>query len=290
MSHLVFSMTLEDAVAVIHQLLPEPHAGLLAGIIFGIRADLNAALYEALVTTGTLHIVALSGMNISILIAVIHLMCLRFVSRPIANILACGVIGWFIWFVGPTPSVVRAGIMGAIGLIGLTFGRQVWPCIVWMLAVGGMAVLNPPWVVDLSFQLSAMATLGILLFGRAPQSPPQSTILSNGDNLGLKFISSNLRRLIYDDLRVTLAAQVFTIPIILFAFQRISLISPVTNVLIGWLIAPIMIMGLLFVIVGSIFMPLAAPLSWVLWVALSVVINVILLTAKIPFASIGYGL
>jgi competence protein ComEC len=280
-------MTLADAVAVIYQLLPEPHAGLLAGMIFGVRADLNTELYDALITTGTLHIVALSGMNISILIAIIHLICLKFVSRPIANILACGVIGWFIWFVGPTPSVVRAGVMGAIGLIGLTFGRQVWPIIVWLLAVSGMILLNPPWVVDLSFQLSAMATLGILLFGKSSQPPPQSIAQPSVDNLGSKFISSTIRSLIQDDLRITLAAQVFTIPIILFAFQRISLVSPLTNVLIGWLVAPIMIMGLLLVIVAGIFLPLAAPLSWALWVVLSAVINVILLTAKFPFASIG---
>jgi competence protein ComEC len=281
-------MTLSNAVGVMHQLLPEPHAGLLSGMIFGVRADLNAELYDALITTGTLHIVALSGMNISILIAIIHLLCLKFVSRPIANILACMTIGWFIWFVGPTPSVVRAGIMGTIALIGLTFGRQVWPCIVWALAVSGMILLNPLWVSDLSFQLSAMATLGILLFGKSSQPPPQSIAQPGVDNLGSKFISSTIHSLIQDDLRITLAAQVFTIPIILFAFQRISLISPLTNVLIGWLVAPIMIMGLLLVIIGSISIPLAAPLSWALWVVLSAVINVILLTAKFPFASVSF--
>src|SRR5688572_1955887 len=103
-------MTVSDVTAIISQLLPEPQAGLLAGILFGIKANFSTAVRDALVITGTLHIVALSGQNISILIGVVHFFLLRFCRRPIANIVSILIIIGFIWFVGPSASVIRAGI------------------------------------------------------------------------------------------------------------------------------------------------------------------------------------
>lgn len=266
-------MTVTDLTAIIGQLLPEPQAGLLSGILFGVKASFSDLLYDALITTGTLHIVALSGQNISILIGIVHFFLLRFVRRPIANIVSIAIIIGFILFVGPSASVIRAGIMGSITLIGISLGRQIFPLFVWALAVIIMLVLHPLWIGDLSFQLSAMATLGILLFGGKKQ-------VQDNDNISLKSILS-------DDLRVTLAAGVFTIPIIMFAYGRISFVSPLSNLLIGWLIAPIMMGGFLMVVLGLIFLPLAHVVAWFVWVPLTFVLQVIVWTAKIPFASIG---
>lgn len=258
-------------VGVISQTLPEPHAGLLAGIIFGIKASLPAELKNALITTGTLHIVALSGMNISILITVVNKTLLRFVRRPIANLISTGLIIGFIALVGASASVVRAAIMGVITLLSINFGRNRWPLFIWVLAITIMLLLNPLWVSDISFQLSALASLGILLFGNTSQKQVHGI---------LGFFE--------DDLRITLAAQVFTIPLILFQFQRISLISPIANILIGWLIQPIMIAGFVLVTVGLVWMPLAQVVAWFIWVPLAFVIQVILLTSRVPFASIGW--
>jgi len=272
-------MTVSSATYLISQLLPEPQAGLLAGMLFGVRASLSPELYDALVTSGTLHIIALSGMNISILIGVVNLALLRIVKRPAANILSCGMIAAFIWFVGPSPSVIRAGIMGGITLLGVSLGRQLWPLLIWMLTIVIMLAFHPPWAGDLSFQLSVMATLGILLFGnKTPvdqKSFPRSMIY-------------DLRSFLENDLRITLAAQVFTVPIIMFAFGRISLVSPLSNVLIGWLIAPVMTLGFLLVAVGSIWLPLGQIIAWLIWVLLAFMIQAVELTGKIPFASISF--
>ncbi|MFZ5844938.1 MAG: ComEC/Rec2 family competence protein, partial [Patescibacteria group bacterium] len=158
--------TVQALTSVVNQLLPEPHAGLLNGILFGTKAMLSKELYQALVTTGTLHIVALSGMNITILINLVHLLFLGFISRRLSSLLTMGVITGFVWFVGPSASVVRAAIMGGIGLLAVVFGRQTWAILSWLLAVSTMLLLNFSWLTDLSFQLSALATLGIILFGK----------------------------------------------------------------------------------------------------------------------------
>jgi competence protein ComEC len=280
-------MTVADAVSLINQIFAEPYAGLLSGILFGVKTNISKELHDALITTGTLHLVALSGQNISILVGFVSVLLLRIARRPIANILSIGAICWFIWFVGPSPSVVRAGVMGSLTLLGISFGRQIWPLMIWILAVLGMLLLHPLWVADLSFQLSAMATLGILLFAKHSSGLPDQAKNTKDDTLGLNNLLSNMRSLLLADLRVTLSAQVFTIPIIMFAFERISLVSPLTNMLVGWLVAPIMIGGFVVVLTGFIYLPLAHVIGWVVWVPLMSMIHIIELTARIPFASIG---
>jgi competence protein ComEC len=277
-------MTLETVTALIGTLIHEPQAGLLSGILFGVKANISKELHDALITTGTLHIIALSGMNISILVSLVNLFLLRFLRRPIANVATSIIIIGFISFVGISPSVLRAAIMAGISLLGVAFGRQTWPLLAWILAVVTMIVLNPLWIGDLSFQLSIMATLGILLFSRKQQNPEEQSVTRAAPH---SFVH-NVWAFFEDDLRVTLAAQVFTIPIILFQFHRISLVSPLSNILIGWLMGPIMILGFLLVAVGMIWAPLASVVAWIVWVPLTVVIEVILWTAKIPFASISW--
>lgn len=130
---------------------------------------------------------------------------------------------------------------------------------------------------NLSFQLSALSTLGIILFAKQLQ---QKTVK--------KTLGTSLFSLIEDDLRVTLAAQVFTIPLILFTFRRISLVSPLTNILIGWVIAPVTAIGMALAILGWIWLPLGYMFGWVSWVFLEYLILMVQWTAKLPFSSVNF--
>ena len=97
-----------------------------------------------------------------------------------------------------------------------------------------------------------------------------------------------LWQLIKDNLRLTLAAQVFTIPLIFWYFHRLSLISPIANLLIGWMIAPLTVLGLGTAVAGLIFLPLAQLLAWFAWVPLQYLITVVEMTSKVPGASVGW--
>ena len=251
--------------AIVNQILPEPHAGLLNGILFGTKATLSKELTNALVATGTLHIVALSGMNITILESLIGSTLLPVIGKRWASAATILLIIGFIWLVGPSPSVIRAGIMGSMALIATIFGKQRWGLFFFGLTAAVMLIIHPAWIGDLSFQLSALATLGLILFGGKKEGS----------------------HVIVDALRITLAAQVFTIPLIFFTFRRISLISPLTNVLIGWIIQPLTALGLVVAILGWTWLPLGQIVAWFAWVCLQYLITVIELTAKIPFSSIG---
>ena len=265
---------------VLNRLLPEPHAGLLGGILFGTKAAISKELYDALVTTGTLHIVALSGMNITILESLVAATLLPVLGRRAAGVVTILVIISFVWFVGPSASVVRAAVMGSMALLAVVFGKQTWSIFSFLLTAGVMLLFKPAWIGDLSFQLSALATLGIILFGPTQvEIMPSVQPKTSGVHL--------FRTVMLEDLSLTLAAQVFTVPLILYTFHRISLVSPLTNILIGWLIQPLTALGLFTVIIGLVWLPLAQPLAWVAWVFLEYLILAIELTAKIPFASLG---
>jgi competence protein ComEC len=275
-------ITVDTFTGIIGQLLHEPHAGLLNGILFGTKATLDKKLLDALVITGTLHIVALSGMNISIIANLTATLLLRLISKRLTSLLTIIIIIGFILFVGPSPSVIRAGIMGSIGLLAIVFGRELWSLLSLILAVGIMLLLHPPWIGDLSFQLSALATLGIVLFGGTKKNT-----LSKGRAPFLN-VSFFLLEILEDDLRITLAAQVFTIPLIFWYFHRLSLISPITNILIGWTIVPITALGFGSVIAGWLWLPLGYLLAWPAWVLLEYLIRVVILTSMIPLASVGW--
>ncbi|MCX6791608.1 MAG: ComEC/Rec2 family competence protein [Candidatus Gottesmanbacteria bacterium] len=265
-------VTVSTFTSVINQVLPEPHAGLLAGILFGTKATLSKDFLDALTTTGTLHIIALSGMNISILADLSILTLLRFVSRRIASLLTVLIIIGFVWFVGASPSVVRAAIMGSLTLFAVLLGRPTWSIFSFVLTVSIMLIVKPSWIGDLSFQLSALATLGIILFGGKSAVPSKNFV----------------KAFIEDSLRVTLSAQVFTIPLILFVFRRISLVSPLTNILIGWVIAPVTALGMASAILGWIWLPLGYVFGWISWVLLEYLILMVQWTAKLPFSSLGW--
>lgn len=256
--------TVTSFTSVIQHVLPEPHAGLLSGISFGTKAALSKDLMRDLTTTGTLHIIALSGMNISIVMKVVSDTLLRFCSRRITSLITIILIIGFVGFVGPSASVIRAAIMGSLSLLAVLFGRSNWPLFSWVVAVSGMLLVKPDWVGDISFQLSALATLGIILFG------------------------GKSKNFIFENLRTTLSAQVFTIPIIFLNFHRISIISPLPNVLIGPVIAPLTVMGWVVGFLGSIWYPLGYATALISWVLLQYLIFIITITAAVPFASLHF--
>lgn len=289
-------ISVADCIDIINTLLPEPHAGLLAGMLFGTKAQLSPELKQALIDTGTIHITALSGMNISILVALTATTLLRVTSRRIASLLTLFIIIGFILFVGISPSVVRAGIMGSLSLLAIVFGRQQRALFFLGLTSLLMVIVHPSYLTDMSFQLSVGATLGILLFAKPsrtlyqayspslPHTDQDASVIPHVSNHSKTLIPS----FIHDDLKTTCAAQIFTIPLIALYMNQISLISPVANVLIGIVIAPLTILGLAMVALGFVIPPLSSVLSWIVWFFLSYLIAIVEFLAAFPYASIHW--
>src|SRR3989344_8130872 len=153
---------MEAFTGVVNSLLSEPQASLLNGILFGVKSSIPRSLYNSLIQTGTLHIIALSGMNITILINLTAKLTL-FLGRKLSIFVTICLIVAFVWFVGASPTIVRAAIMGSLSLVAIYFGRRYFALLALFLASMVMLTYDFSLIKNLSFQLSFLATLGIIL-------------------------------------------------------------------------------------------------------------------------------
>lgn len=218
----------------IAQLLPSPQAELLSGILLGQNKNLPGRLKLALRDTSTLHIVVASGQNLS-MVAGFFLSFTGLIGRKKATALGLLASVFYTLMSGMQLPILRAAIMFSFASLASFFGRvrDGW----WVLVVTAalMLLVNPAWITNLSFQLSFLATFGMIVV---------SPIL-------LKYLSKI--PIISQDLAVTIAAQVMVTPIIAQNFHQVSLVSVIANILILWTISFIMILGSLMLLFGSIF-------------------------------------
>lgn len=269
----------------IKSILAEPQASLLSGILVGTKAQMSKDFYDDLQQTGTLHIIALSGTNISMLVTFLSVMFGGLGKRNASLLSIISIVG-FIFFVGPSASVVRAGIMGSLSLLALVTGRKNYAIVALLGSAIVMIVVKPELVFDIGFQLSFLATFGIM------------TLVEQDKKNRSKKIVSSVYNLLLTDLKITLAAQIFTLPVILHNFHNMSFIAPITNILVGWSIP--FLMGGGFVVTLTSFLLetfenlltfklvniLTLFLAGLLYPVLSWFIFVVKLTASLPFAAV----
>lgn len=149
-------------VRVLGEVLPEPHASLLAGIVVGERATMPRVFHEALQNTGTLHIIAVSGTNITIVAGVMVGVLVRLFSRRKAMVFAVIGIWGYVVLAGFSASVVRAAIMGTVAFVAVILGRERDAGRALVGTAVAMLLWNPDYIVDVGWELSFAATAGIV--------------------------------------------------------------------------------------------------------------------------------
>jgi len=249
---------------VVNSYLPEPHATLLNGIIFGVNLKTSKEFYEQLKVVGLLHLVVLSGINITILSSLIASMT-SFFSKWTSTLITILIIILFIIFVGPQAPVVRAGVMGVLTSVAIIFGRKNITLYSLFLSIFFIAVFYPTWLTTISLYLSYGATLGIIFFGQTTS-----------------------KNKLFSELKISLAAQVFTAPIIFIYFKQISLVSPLSNIMVSGIVPPLMIFGFLMAIFGKINYFLGLIPAYICYGLLSYMIWVIENLSKLPFVFLQF--
>ncbi|GAB4219265.1 MAG: hypothetical protein Fur009_4570 [Candidatus Microgenomates bacterium] len=267
-------MTPKIFTDVINLYLPEPHSSLLNGILFGINLKTTKDFYNQLKIVGLLHLVVLSGINITILASIITTITQKF-SKQISILITILTIIIFVFFVGIQAPILRAAFMGILTLVAIYTGRKNYSFYTLFLSFIFSLILFPKWTKSISFQLSYAATLGIMLFGKFNIKKSKNKIINFIEN-------------IKTDFQTSLAAQIFTVPIIFIYFKQISLIAPIANVLISFLIPLLMILGFLTAILGKINYFLGLPFAWICYLILSYIIWIINLLSKIPGIFISF--
>lgn len=261
----------EIFTAVINQYLPEPHASLLNGIIFGIPLKGDKVFYREIQIVGLLHIVVLSGTNINIMTALITKITSG-ISRFYSYLITILFIIIFIAFVRPQAPIVRAGFMSILTFVSIITGRKTFALYALFFSAIITALIWPEWILGVSFQLSYGATLGLILFSK------KSKVENKEESIYAK-----IKNYCIEDFKTSMAAQVFTIPIIFIYFKQLSLIAPFANVFISWVIAPLMIFGFLTAFLGAIHPVLGVVFSFICFGLLSYIVWIIKTLAAIPY-------
>ena len=313
--------------------LPEPHGSLLVGILLGLRRSMPQDFHKALVDTGTLHVIAASGFNITIVARVLVSGFSRVFHRRVALLFSFAGIVFYTLLAGASAAVVRAAIMGSLAYGAQLFGRNYLAG--WSLVVSAvvMVVVSPEMVSDVGFWLSVTATGGILLLQRDVEqaifkfsnsqfsngevgglrglmtfelTPPGPLLQRGGEEsplgaggivdpdvaesvvvppLSKRGLGGVIRSLI-SDLSTTLAAQVGTTPVLLVVFGRLSLVSPVVNTLVLWLVPPIMFLGAVKLVVDLVLPPLGFLVSLPTYLLLELFVRVVDWFGRTPLASV----
>lgn len=270
------------AYALINQLFPQPEAALLNGILLGLDRDLPGPLAEAFKVTGTAHIIAISGFNISLLSGLFYALFRRLFPRWGAMLGAVLATTAYTLLVGAEPPVARAAVMGALVLFGREIGRPSAGLNSLGFAAALMCLPNPdlPW--DPSFQLSFGATLGLILYA----GPLQRGFA----RLAARWFGEPAARRIAgpvgEYLLVTLAAQLTTFPLMAAHFGRLSLITLLANPLVLPPQPLVMILGGLAVIAGLVWQPLGQGLAYLAWPGTVYTVRLVSWLGSLPGAGV----
>jgi competence protein ComEC len=261
--------------------ISEPEAGLAAGVLIGLRDRVDRDLAAAFTTAGASHVVAISGWNIAIVASTLAALAGGLQRRRRAVLTAAAII-LYVAFVGPTASVVRAGVMAGVALLALELGRPGTAAAALGWAVTGLLLVDPAWIDDAGFRLSVLATAGIIAWGASLTDRLSGTA------------PGRLRRWLAEILGVSLAAQAATTPIVLLEFGRLSFVAPAVNLVVVPLVPPAMAAGALALGAGlltglgvpSILAVLVGLPAWALYAAMVAVVR---LGAGLPMASLELG-
>jgi competence protein ComEC len=265
--------------------LPEPQGSLAQAILLGLRGNIPDSLYETFSRTGTAHLLAISGLHISIIIAMfLSFGILIFGRQRSIYIWLTLAITWlYALLAGMHPPIIRAAIMGSLFLIAEYLGRQRSAIIALAFAAAVMVGVQPNLLWTVSFQLSFLAMAGLILLYPYFQMGGRKGVASL---FGTRERITAVVNMITDGFAITMAAIVAVGPLIAYNFGVVSLVAlPATFLALPAL--PFIIVTTALVAFAGLLVPLAAKiLGWLAWLFLSYLILVVQAFDALPHSSL----
>jgi competence protein ComEC len=254
----------------------------------GIESGIPQDVVEAFNVTGTSHIIAISGFNFAIIAGLLAVAAGRWLGRWRGMLAALVGIALYALFVGGGAAVVRAAIMGGFAVFARQVGRRQHGLNSLAFIAALMALADPHVLWDVGFQLSFAATLGLVLYAE----PLTGAFVAFASRRIRPERAERLAAPVGEYLLFTLAAQLTTLPVVLYHFQRLSLASLVANPLILPAQPPIMILGGAALLLGLAYQPLGQLAAYLVWPFVVYTIRVVEWLAAWPLASlvVGFGL
>ncbi len=252
--------------------IPEPYAGLAHGLVLGVKRALGEDLERAFRTAGIIHIVVLSGYNITIVVEA-TMRLLSYFFRPRTRVIfgALAIVA-FALIAGFSSTVIRASFMAVLVLVARATGRTYEVLRALMLAGLVMLIINPKLLVfDPGFQLSFLATLGLILL--APLIEERLSLVPT-------------RFQIREFITATVATQIFVLPLLLYSIGEFSLVAVLVNVLVLPVVPFAMLLIFLSGMIGFVSTTLAVPFAYFAYLLLGYIIAMAEWFASLPFAAL----
>ncbi len=256
--------------------LPEPLASFALGLLIGQRNTLDDELTQQLIAVGLIHIVAVSGYNLTVIIHGSQKLFAK-KSRYQSLVVSLILIGLFLLMTGNSPSIVRAAIVSTLSLLAWYFGRKFKPVLLLSIVAVATALANPLYLwSNIGWYLSFSAFFGILVLGPL---------------LNKRFVKEkNREKLAQVILCETIAAQLLTLPIILYVFGRLSVVSILANSLVVPLVPMAMLFSLFAGISGMIGFVFGTIVALPAKIILQYMLSVSSILSKLPGAYIEFSI
>ena len=269
------SMARKQVVNLFRVSLPYNESALLGGMVFGDKQGISKEFSNMLVRSGTLHVVVASGFNVMLIGGTLVSISLLWVRRQIAVLIGFVGIWLYISFIGFEAPVVRAGIMGSLAFWGIAYGqiRNTG----WLLVISSIVMLwwRPMWLWDTGFQLSVMATAGLIWIDPILKFAIDRLFLklkklTNSSEFFLSGVFNVLQKMgVISSLSTTLSAQLAVVPILLLTFGQVSLWSPLVNMLVLWTVPYVTGLGMAisigYILLGNWSESIFQVFLWCLW-------------------------
>ena len=264
------------------ELFPADTVDFAKALLLGDRSGINYETNTAFKLSGISHIIAVSGLHVSILFGLLYTITFR--RRWLTGLIGIPVMILFAAVIGFTPSVTRACVMQILMLLALMTDREYDPPTALAFAVLVMLAVNPMTAVSVSFQLSVGCMVGIFLF-----SGKIRAWLADKRRLGSakgKGVLPKLKRWFASSVSVSVSASVITAPLVAYYFGTVSLVSVLTNLLTLWVISFIFY-GIILVLIMSFLWPsLAMVIAWVISWPVRYVLLIAKVLAGFPMAAV----
>lgn len=255
--------------------LPEPESSLALPVVFGGGQGIDEDITEEFRRTGLTHIMAVSGFNVSLLTILIGLgLNALGLRRRLVFYVTSLIITAYVVMVGAPASAVRAGVMSLFLLAALTLGRLVsLPRSVVLVAVTTL-VVNPRLLRDdIGWQLSFLAILGLMYLQPLLQK-------------GVMKIAQDKGKLVSEALTATIAAQIATAPVILYNFGNFSIVAPIANLLVVWVVPILTIAMMAALVLTAVFPVLGLVFFFPDWLMVKYIFFVVQTLSRLSWAAI----
>lgn len=251
--------------------VPEPLGSFGLGILIGQRTTLPDSLNNDLSIVGLTHVVAVSGYNLTIMVHLAQQLA-RKRSKYQSTILTIGFIGLFLVITGSSASIVRAALVSTLSLWAWYYGRTVKPLLLILVAAAVTVGWFPLYLwSDIGWHLSFLAFFGVLIVAPAFQ---------------YRFLQNHNPRIILQLVLETTAAQLMTLPLIMYIFGRLSLVALVANMLVVPLIPLAMAASFVAGLAGMLVPTFAGWFAWPATLVMTYMLDIVRLAAAPPKASV----